>query len=235
LYKALLVRFLCHRFIGEYDPTIEDCYRRTVRVDGEEVTIDILDTACRNSTSKLTENFLQTGDGFVIVYSVTDRKSYITVPRYKEMIEESCDRANQGPASLLLIGNKTDLEEHRTVAKREGQNLAQRYGWSFGEASAAEYDGVDKCFYELLREIRARRRKMSPSEFPMLHLSDLRQSTCSDIDSQTDESASESKKKRFVKKKLSDSSLQYKRKLFGSWHELLSQPAKTSANKSNHS
>lgn len=134
------------------------------------------------------------------------------------MIEQTCDRANQDTASLLLIGNKTDLEEHRTVAKREGQNLAQRYGWSFGEASAAEYDGVDKCFYELLREIRARRRKTSPSEFPMLHLSDLGHSGYSDLDSLTDESASESKKRRFIKKKLSDSSLQYKRKLFGSWH-----------------
>lgn len=37
---ALLVRFLCHRFIGEYDPTIEDCYQRKITVDGEEVTID---------------------------------------------------------------------------------------------------------------------------------------------------------------------------------------------------
>ena len=30
---------------------LEDCYRRTVRVDGEEVTIDILDTACKVSLS----------------------------------------------------------------------------------------------------------------------------------------------------------------------------------------
>ena len=28
---------------------LEDCYRRTVIVDGEEVTIDVLDTACRVS------------------------------------------------------------------------------------------------------------------------------------------------------------------------------------------
>jgi len=215
---ALLVRFLCHRFIGEYDPTIEDCYRRTVIVDGEEVTLDILDTACRNSTSKLRENFLSTGDGFIVIYSIADRKSYITVPRYKEMIEESRDRANEGPVPFLLIGNKTDLEEHRTVAKSEGQTLANRYEWLFGEASAAEYDGVDKSFCDLIREIRARRRKVSPPEFPSHLLNNLRHSSYSDIDSQTDESASECKKKRTVKKKLSDSSIHYKRKLFGVWH-----------------
>lgn len=214
---ALLVRFLCHRFIGEYDPTIEDCYRRTIKVDGDEVTIDVLDTAYRNTPSKLVEKFLHAGDGFIVVYSMTDRKSYITIPRYKEMIEESRDCTTQGPASFVLIGNKTDLEEHRTVAKREGQTLAKRYGWLFGEASAADYDGVDSCFYDLIREMRARGRKMSPPE-PLLHLNDLCQSSCSDMDSQTDESASERMKKRFVKKKLSDSSRHYKRKLFGSWH-----------------
>ena len=67
---------------------------------------------------------------------MADRKSYITVPRYKEMIEESRDRANEGPVPFLLIGNKTDLEEHRTAAKSEGQTLANRYEWLFGEASA---------------------------------------------------------------------------------------------------
>lgn len=216
--SALLVRFLCHRFIGEYDPTIEDCYRRIVKVDGENVTVDILDTACRNSTSKLKENFLSTGDGFIVIYSIADRKSYITVPRYKEMIEESRDRANQGPVPFLLIGNKTDLEEHRTVAKIEGQMLANRYEWLFNEASAAEYDGVDKSFCDLIREIRVRRRKVSSPVFPSHVMNNLRHSSGSDVDSQTDESASECKNKRPVKKKLSDSSIHYKRKLFGAWH-----------------
>ena len=173
----------------------------------------------QNSTSKLRENFLSTGDGFIVIYSIADRKSYITVPRYKEMIEESRDRADQEPVPFLLIGNKTDLEEHRTVAKSEGQTLANRYEWLFGEASAADYDGVDKSFCDLIREIRARRRKMSPPDFPTRVLVNLRRSSGSDIDSQTDESASELKKtRRTVKKKLSDSSINYKKKLFGVWH-----------------
>lgn len=214
-------------------------------VDGEGVTIDLLDTACRvskrlnfarvvlntsltncnafvslfqHSSSKLKENFLSTGDGFIVIYSITDRKSYITVPRYKEMIEESRDRANQDPVPFLLVGNKTDMEEHRTVAKREGQALANRYEWLFGEASALEYDGVDKSFCDLIREIQTRRRKVSPTDFPSHLMGNLRHSSCSDVDSQTDESASECKKKRTVKKKLGDSSVYYKRKLFGPRH-----------------
>lgn len=206
---ALLVRFLSQRFIGEYDPTIEDCYRRTVKVDGEDVTLDILDTACRSSTSKLKDTFLSTGDGFIVIYSIVDRRSYITVPRYKEMIEESRDRGDHRPLPFLLIGNKVDLEEHRTVAKNEGQALANRYEWLFHEASAAEYDGVDKSFCDLIRQIRAQRRVICSPDFA---------SSCSDIDSQDEEGASEGKKRRKARKKLSDSSINYKRKLFGPWH-----------------
>ena len=74
-------------------------------------------------------------------------------------------------------------------------------------------------FSDLIREIRARRRKMSPPDFPTRMLVNLRRSSGSDIDSQTDESASELKKtRRTVKKKLSDSSINYKKKLFGVWH-----------------
>lgn len=74
------------------------------------------------------ENFLHVGDGFIIVYSMTDRKSYITIPRYKEMIEESRDCTIQGPPSIVLIGNKTDLEEHRTVAKRKDRHWPKDTG-----------------------------------------------------------------------------------------------------------
>ncbi|XP_078376756.1 ras-like protein rasD [Oculina patagonica] len=211
---ALLVRFLCHRFIGEYDPKIEDCYRRTVRVNGEEVTIEILDTACRNSTSQLTKSFLSTADGFVIVYSIIDRKSYLAVPRYKEMIEESRDHTEQGPASFLLIGNKSDLEEHRTVVKREGQTLAERYEWSFGEASAAEYNGVDSCFCDLIREIQARRPKISPCELsPHLRVSS-RRSSCDS----TEEIPMERKRRPSLKQRLSDSTLLHKINLRGGRH-----------------
>lgn len=163
----------------------------------------------QSSTSKLKETFLSTGDGFIVIYSIVDRRSYITIPRYKEMIEESRDRADKSPLPFLLIGNKIDLEEHRTVAKSEGQALANRYEWLFHEASAAEYDGVDKSFCDLIREIRARRRMISSPDLA---------SSCSDIDSQEDESASEGKKRRKARKKRSDSNIYHKRKLFGPWH-----------------
>ena len=130
------------------------------------------------------------------------------------MIEESRDHTNQGPASFLLIGNKTDLDKQRTLTKREGQTLAERYGWLFSEASAAEYDRVDNCFCDLIHDMQARRPKMSPRELSPQSRVSSRRSSCGG----TDEILSERKRRPPLKKRLSDSSLLHKIHLCGARH-----------------
>ena len=107
-------------------------------------------------TSKRKEIFLREGDGFIVVYSCMDRESYLAIPRFKEMIDESRDLVLSDPVSVVLIENKTDLRGHRSVhARNEGQLLAKSYGWIYGEASAlVESEDAPKLFYNLLREIR---------------------------------------------------------------------------------
>lgn len=102
---------------------------------------------------KFVENFFYVGDGFIIVYFMIDRKSYIIILWYKEMIEELCDCIIQGLVLIVFIGNKIDLEEYCIVVKWEGQILVKRYGWLFGEVLVVEYDGVDVCFYDLICEM----------------------------------------------------------------------------------
>jgi len=39
------MQFINNQFVAEYDPTIEDSYRRSCVIDGESALLDILDTA----------------------------------------------------------------------------------------------------------------------------------------------------------------------------------------------
>ena len=48
---ALTVRFICRRFLSEYDPTLEDTYVKEAQVDGRPVRLHILDTAGEVSQS----------------------------------------------------------------------------------------------------------------------------------------------------------------------------------------
>ena len=48
---------------------------------------------------------------------------------------------------MILVGNKSDLEEKREVSKEEGQELANQYGIDFFETSAKTGQNVEELFY----------------------------------------------------------------------------------------
>lgn len=43
--SALTMQFVRNVFVSTYDPTIEDTYRKTITIDGQECVVEILDTA----------------------------------------------------------------------------------------------------------------------------------------------------------------------------------------------
>ena len=43
--SALTVQFVQGIFVEKYDPTIEDCYRKQVEINGQQCMLEILDTA----------------------------------------------------------------------------------------------------------------------------------------------------------------------------------------------
>lgn len=60
--------------------------------------------------------------------------------------------ADQWP--VVLVGNKSDLEEQREVSTQEARDLAKSWGASFIESSARNNVNVDECFFELVRSLR---------------------------------------------------------------------------------
>eukprot|EP00003_Mantamonas_plastica_P019997 TRINITY_DN3238_c2_g1_i2.p2 TRINITY_DN3238_c2_g1~~TRINITY_DN3238_c2_g1_i2.p2 ORF type:complete len:143 (+),score=30.01 TRINITY_DN3238_c2_g1_i2:33-431(+) len=43
--SAMTIQYVNQKFVAEYDPTIEDSYRKQTTVDGQDAVLDILDTA----------------------------------------------------------------------------------------------------------------------------------------------------------------------------------------------
>ena len=58
------------------------------------------------------EQYMRTGDGFLICYSVTDRQSFDEAIEYKKLINKV--RNNEDVPSVL-VGNKCDLDHSRKV------------------------------------------------------------------------------------------------------------------------
>jgi small GTP-binding protein len=147
--SALTIQFIQGNFVEKYDPTIEDSYRKQVEVDGKLCTLDILDTAGQEEYSAMRDQYMRTGQAFVLVYSITDPSSFQDCQAIHEQLLRSVDSDD---VPLVLVGNKCDLEEERGVSTQEGKALAEKFGnCKFFEASAKGKINVEECFYGLVR------------------------------------------------------------------------------------
>eukprot|EP00518_Triparma_eleuthera_P000097 CAMPEP_0182458410 /NCGR_PEP_ID=MMETSP1319-20130603/3761_1 /TAXON_ID=172717 /ORGANISM="Bolidomonas pacifica, Strain RCC208" /LENGTH=188 /DNA_ID=CAMNT_0024657091 /DNA_START=50 /DNA_END=616 /DNA_ORIENTATION=- len=149
--SALTIRLVTDNFLEEYDPTIEDSYRKQVRIDDQPALLDILDTAGQEEYSSMQDQWMREGKGFLLVYSITDHSTFDEIAVFKEKILRAKDM-EQVP--LVLVANKCDLENERQVTFDEGKRLADDWGCPFMEASAKEKIRHEDCFFQVVREIR---------------------------------------------------------------------------------
>lgn len=159
--SCLTIQFISQRFIEDYDPTLEDSYRKHVTVDNNECLLDIYDTAGQEDFSAVRDQYMRTGDGFLCVYSITHLASFAEVTHLHDHILRVKDK-DQVP--FVLVGNKCDLEEAREIPTAKGQELANKLKCKFLETSAKARLNVAECFFELVREIHKYRIANAPKE-----------------------------------------------------------------------
>jgi len=159
--SALTIRLVTDNFLDEYDPTIEDSYRKQVTIDDLPALLDILDTAGQEEFSSMQDQWMRDGKGFLLVYNITNKATYDEVSILHDKILRTKDQAK---VPIVLVGNKADLKDQRQVAYEQGQNLAKEWGCPFFETSAKIKLNNEACFYELVREIRKLEKSANPKE-----------------------------------------------------------------------
>ncbi len=89
--SALTIQLIQNHFVDEYDPTIEDSYRKQVVIDGETCLLDILDTAGQEEYSAMRDQYMRTGEGFLCVFAIDNMKSFEDVESYRGQIRRVKD------------------------------------------------------------------------------------------------------------------------------------------------
>ncbi|KAH9269161.1 hypothetical protein BASA83_008783 [Batrachochytrium salamandrivorans] len=149
--SALTIQYIQEHFVDEYDPTIEDSYRKQTVIDGEVAMLDVLDTAGQEEYSAMREQYLRTGEGFMCVYSVTSRSSFEEIEPYFRQILRVKDTEGY---PIIIVANKADLTHERVITSAEGQALSSKLNAHYIETSAKENFNVHEAFHALVREIR---------------------------------------------------------------------------------
>uniref|UniRef100_A0A672G4N6 GTP-binding protein n=1 Tax=Salarias fasciatus TaxID=181472 RepID=A0A672G4N6_SALFA len=116
-------------------------------VDGEPATITLVDTWD-------TEQHMQTGDAYLLLYSITDRTSFLRASELRITLRRFCPAQN---TPIILVGNKCDLVRRREVSATEGRACAAVFDCKFIETSAAMQHNIWEAFHGIVRQLRLRR------------------------------------------------------------------------------
>ena len=87
-------------------------------------------------------------NGVIMVYDVTNRSSFESLPEWLEEIKEH----GGSDVEIIICGNKIDLESKRMVSEEEGLNWAQDNNIRFFETSAKTntQDCVNEAFQSVI-------------------------------------------------------------------------------------
>lgn len=151
--SCITIQYIQGHFVDRYDATIEDVYRKPVEVDGQAVVLTIVDTAGQDSFGTMREQYMRTGQGFVLVYSITDAESFQHLKKIFAQLRRT--KGDGAPISCIVVGNKLDLAPQRAVATEEGQLFARQAGCAFVEISAKDRLHVEDVFTALVRTVRS--------------------------------------------------------------------------------
>lgn len=179
--SALTLQYMYDEFVVDYEPTKADSYRKAVMLDGEEVQIDILDTAGQENYAAIRDTYIRSGEGFLLVFDVTDAESFADLNELYEQILRVKNGGTNIPA--ILVGNKIDLAEKRKVTPEEAEQKARNWSIRYIETSAKTKHNVDKVFCELMRIVRpfknpVRETGPAPSGGPIKQQKDKKKKKC---------------------------------------------------------
>ncbi|XP_074385297.1 ras-related protein Rab-13 isoform X1 [Zonotrichia albicollis] len=111
---CLVIRFAEDNFSSTYISTIGIDFKiRTVDIDGKKIKLQVWDTAGQERFKTITTAYYRGAVGIVLVYDITDEKSFENIQNWMKSIKEN---ASAG-VERLLLGNKCDMEGRRKVQR----------------------------------------------------------------------------------------------------------------------
>ena len=126
--------------------------RKLLFLNKQAVLLDIFDSP---DFDDYREMCLVKAESIILTFSITDRKSFEQIENYHlpYVRTHKHDQEENEDFTIVLVGNKCDLEHERVVSPLEAKNLAAKYGWKYFETSATMRANVDEMFMEVAADI----------------------------------------------------------------------------------
>jgi Ras-related protein Rab-4B len=148
--SQIINRIATGQFQKDISPTVGGSFQPlTFTVDGKEVRLHIWDTSGNTIYRSIFPLYCRGLFGAVLVFDLTDRESFNQVSEWLDIIR-SCSKPE---SPIILVGNKSDDEEHRTVTATEAEEFSVRHKLTYLETSAKTGSRIQEIFLSFGREI----------------------------------------------------------------------------------
>ena len=103
--------------------------------ESKNCNIILFDTAGQERYKSITKTYVKGRDGIILLYSITNKSSFISVETWINSIKDSIGISDESKIALILLGNKTDFEEgfkEREVTEEEAIKLCEQNNLIWG-------------------------------------------------------------------------------------------------------
>ena len=146
----ILSRYLHNEFRENTKSTVGvEFGSKRMMIENILIKLQIWDTAGEERYRSITSHYYRGAKGCFIVYDITNQQSFDDVIKWYEDIKLSGDK----DISIVLIGNKCDLEKNRKINTEMGKSKAKELNCAFYETSALNNTGIDEVFNSICEDI----------------------------------------------------------------------------------
>lgn len=122
---------------------------KTMYLEDRTVRLQLWDTAGQERFRSLIPSYIRDSSVAVVVYDISNAKSFQNTRKWIDDVRG--ERGND--VIIVLVGNKTDLNDKREVTTAQGEDEAKRNGLMFIETSAKVGHNVKQLFRRIAQAL----------------------------------------------------------------------------------
>ena len=137
---------------------------KIIKKNDKLIKLQIWDTAGQERYKSITSAYYKGSKGAFVVYDISRKPTFENVDKW---IGELKTNASED-VLIMLVGNKSDLEDKREVQIDEVKKKAEQHKIAFCETSALKGNNIEQAFDSLIDEIAKKVEKEKLSEVKVI-------------------------------------------------------------------
>ncbi|XP_073972170.1 RAS oncogene family member RabX1 [Rhodnius prolixus] len=140
---SMVVRYIGKMFSHHISPTIgASFFTCNINIGETKVKLQVWDTAGQERFRSMAPMYYRNANAALLVFDITQPATFNSIKSWVKELQRNVEE----PLVLCVVGNKTDLQSQRKVAREEAQLYATSIAASYFESSALNDSGIEDIF-----------------------------------------------------------------------------------------